>query len=79
MCRKRVMTPHLVCVLCLKRVMVVQVYTVEPFPVKKNRHLFSLQNSRLILMRVMGEHLVKVMGLMRVMCGTRVTLLSFGT
>ena len=46
---------------------------------KTNHHLFSLQNSRLILMRVMGEHLVKVMGLMRVMCGTRVTLLSFGT
>ena len=35
MCGKRVMTPHLVCVLCLKRVMAVQVYTVEPFPVKQ--------------------------------------------
>ena len=27
----------------------------------------------------MGEHLVKVLSLMRVMCGTRVTFFSFGT
>ena len=32
----------------------------------------------MILIRVMGEHLVKVLIIMRVMCGTRVTLLSFG-
>ena len=35
MCGKRVMTPHLVCELCLKRVKAVQVYTVEPFLVKQ--------------------------------------------
>ena len=46
---------------------------------KTNHHLFSLQKCRLVLIRVMGDHLVKVLGLMRVMCGTRVTLLSFGT
>ena len=27
----------------------------------------------------MGEHMVKVMGLIRAICGTRVTFLSFGT
>ena len=31
MCGKRVMVTHLVCVLCLKRVMAVQVYTVLAF------------------------------------------------
>ena len=46
---------------------------------KTNHHLFSLQKCRLILIRVMGDHLVKVLILIRVMCGTRVTLLSFGT
>ena len=33
---KREMTTHLVCVLCLKRVMAVQVYTVEQFPVEQS-------------------------------------------
>ena len=46
---------------------------------KTNHHLFSLQKCRLILIRVMGDHLVKVLILIRVTCGTRVTLLSFGT
>ena len=32
---KRIMTPNLVCVFCLKRVMAVQVYTVEPFPAEQ--------------------------------------------
>ena len=79
MCGKRVMAPHLDCVLCLMRVMTVQVYTVLAIFSKTNHHLFSLQKCRLILIRVMGDHLVKVLILIRVMCGTRVTLLSFGT
>ena len=44
-----------------------------------NHHLFYLQNCRWILSRVMRECLVKVLFLTRVICGTRVTLLSFGT
>ena len=36
---------------------------------KTNNHLFTLQNSRLILIKVMVELLVKVLILMRVMCG----------
>ena len=38
---KRIMTPNLVCVLCLKRVMAVQVYTVEPFQVEKKSQPIS--------------------------------------
>ena len=48
-------------------------------PSKTNHALLSFQNCRRILIRVIGEDEVKVLFLMRVMCGTRVTLLSFGT
>ena len=51
----------------------------KAFSSKTNHNLFSLQNCWSILIRVMGKHLVKVLCLMRVKCGTRVTLLSVGT
>ena len=79
MCRKRVMAPHLgLCIVPKESHGCPGLHNKSSFS-KTNNHLFSLQNCRLILIRVMVEYLVKVLILMRVMCGTRVMLLCFGT
>ena len=65
---KRVMTPQrqrVMLVLCLMRVLAIQVHTVKPFPAKQILTYFHYKI-------VLGEHLVKVLGLMRVISGTRV-------